>query len=39
MVPNLYILEQLVLERVRKRQHEAQQEQMLAGLWKPLCAT
>jgi hypothetical protein len=27
--------EQLVLERVRKWQREAKQEQMLAGLWKP----
>ena len=29
MIPNLYILEQLVLERVRKWQREAQQEQRL----------
>jgi hypothetical protein len=35
MIPHLYMLEQLVLERVRERQREARQEQMLADLWKP----
>jgi hypothetical protein len=35
MIPHLYMLEQLVLERVRERQREARQEQMLADPWKP----
>jgi hypothetical protein len=35
MIPHLHMLEQLVLERVRERQREAQHEQMLADLWKP----
>jgi len=35
MIPNLYMLERLVLERVRERQREARQEQMLADMWKP----
>jgi transposase len=35
MIPHLYLLEQLMFERVRERQREARQEQTLTGLWKP----
>ena len=35
MVPHIYMYEQLMLERVRKWQREAKQEQMLAGLCEP----
>jgi hypothetical protein len=35
MIPSMYIGEQFMLERVRKRQGEAEHERMLAVLRKP----
>ena len=35
MIPSRYIHKQFMIEHVRERQREAEQERMLAGLRKP----
>ena len=35
MIPSRYIRKQFMIEHVRERQREAEQERMLAGLRKP----
>ena len=35
MIPSMYIHKQFMIEHVRERQREAEQERMLAGLRKP----